>query len=80
MRQEESWTNDPDQYIADEEDDAISVRVSCEMLVDQIVTVYGTHSLRGASTHHTPTSAELTPTIRRAKMIPGRVRKLPRGP
>jgi hypothetical protein len=38
--QEERWSSDPDEFIADEEDDAISVRVSCEMLVDQIVTVY----------------------------------------
>ncbi|KAL6779589.1 hypothetical protein ACKKBG_A12895 [Auxenochlorella protothecoides x Auxenochlorella symbiontica] len=38
--QEERWTDCPNQYVADEEDDMSSLRASCEMLVDEVFLAF----------------------------------------
>jgi hypothetical protein len=35
--QEEAWESDPNQYVADEDDDMVTVRATCGMLLDELV-------------------------------------------
>jgi len=46
QQQEEQWLDDADQFVADEEDDTVSVRVSGEMLLERIVEAYPDTSLQ----------------------------------
>jgi len=34
--QEEAWADDPNQYVADEDDDLVTVRATCGMLLDEL--------------------------------------------
>ena len=43
--QEETWTDDPEQYVADEDDDAASPRAVCVMLLDELCDRFGANAL-----------------------------------
>ena len=36
VEQEEAWESDPNQYVADEDDDMVTVRATCGMLLDEL--------------------------------------------
>ncbi|EEH57214.1 uncharacterized protein MICPUCDRAFT_486, partial [Micromonas pusilla CCMP1545] len=47
--QEESWGDDPNQYVADEDDDMSSARATCGMLLDELVDRFGDDAQRALS-------------------------------
>ena len=40
QEQVEEWSNNPDQYVADEEEETFSVRVSGELVLDELMAAF----------------------------------------
>ena len=48
--QEEAWETDPNQYVADEDDDMVTVRATCGMLLDQLADRFEDAALTALAT------------------------------
>jgi hypothetical protein len=44
--QEEQWMDDPNQYVADEDDDFSTVRAACGLMLDSLCDRYGTKAIK----------------------------------